>query len=183
MSVRRLLDVPYFSQTDNTYHPSGTCNITSLAMCLSFFGIVGDGSTKQLEDQLWLEAQKRNLNVTYPETLVKLTDWKNVKDEFTTRGSYNTLVNAIDSGFPVIAHGYFTRSGHIVVVVGYDKQKNVIIYHDPYGEWFYNGYDVNTFSEPVKGKNNEMSVPQWQSLVSPESSSSGWYHVIKPRGK
>lgn len=184
MSVKRVLEVPYLSQTDNTYHPYGTCNITALAMCLQFFGIVGDGTTKQLEDQLWLQAQKRGLDVTYPSTLKTLADWKGLRDEFTTRGSYNTIVNAIDAGYPLIAHGYFTRVGHIVVVVGYEKADGgSIIYNDPYGEWFNTGYDVNNSSNSVKGKQNKMSLERWQSIVSPEGKDYGWYHIIKPRGK
>ncbi|ASV43898.1 hypothetical protein, partial [Cyanophage BHS3] len=47
----------------------------------------------------------------------------------------------IDRDLPVIVHGYFTASGHIVCVTGYDDEHVRI--HDPYGEWFVDGYQTS----------------------------------------
>ena len=42
-------------------------------------------------------------------------------------------------GRPVIIHGYFTASGHIIVIRGYDASGFIV--NDPYGEFFQSGYD------------------------------------------
>jgi predicted chitinase len=49
-----------------------------------------------------------------------------------------------------VTHGYFTSSGHIVCIVGYNSQGLII--HDPYGKWTEGGYDRNDDSNPEKGK-------------------------------
>lgn len=45
--MKKDLKVPYFSQLDNKYVPGGTCNVTSVAMCLAYRGIVGDGTGRR----------------------------------------------------------------------------------------------------------------------------------------
>ena len=47
------LPVPYLSQLDNRYRPSGTCNVTSVAMCLMYFNIKPETKEPQLEDELF----------------------------------------------------------------------------------------------------------------------------------
>ena len=80
------LNVPYLSQLDNLYEPNGTCNTTSVAMVMQYFGIQGDGSGLQLEDQLtkkcWTEGWDRHS----PTDLVKLFKWKGIKDKFRSDG-------------------------------------------------------------------------------------------------
>ena len=58
-----------------------------------------------------------------------------------TNGSTSGLKSELDRGHPVIVHGYFTRSGHVLVVLGYDD--NGYYVHDPAGAWsqvFKGGY-------------------------------------------
>ena len=49
----KTLNVPHFSQLDNVYHPEGTCNLTSAAMCLYYHGIRPKKKGVQLEDELF----------------------------------------------------------------------------------------------------------------------------------
>ena len=35
----KFLNVPHYSQLDNEFHPTDTCNLTSAAMCLAYHGI------------------------------------------------------------------------------------------------------------------------------------------------
>ncbi len=46
------LNVPYLSQLDNINNPHGSCNVTCVAMCLSFFGkaLKNPATGQQLED-------------------------------------------------------------------------------------------------------------------------------------
>ena len=46
------LNVPWFSQLDNQLNPHGACNVTSVAMCLSYFGLPSP-SGWQLEDEFY----------------------------------------------------------------------------------------------------------------------------------
>lgn len=139
------LNVPYLSQLDNLYEPNGTCNTTSVAMVMQYFGIQGDGSGLQLEDQLtkkcWTEGWDRHS----PTDLVKLFKWKGIKDKFRSDASWPSIRKWLEAKKPCIVHGYFTRSGHIVVIRGYDDAaydgRGAFIVNDPNGEWNAWGYD------------------------------------------
>ena len=51
----------------------------------------------------------------------------------TEQGTIEEVRAALDQGKPVIAHGQFTPSGHIVLIIGYDEQGYFV--HDPGGRW------------------------------------------------
>lgn len=157
LPLKIILNIPYKKQLDNLFNPTGTCNVTSFAMILEFFGVPRraqevnrDANKLQLEDELWLQLKRFNLNYKDPYDLAKIAEYYGVTDEFKTRTSFKEIKEHIASGNPCITHGYFTSSGHIIVLVGYDdmreailKKLNGFIVHDPYGEWFESGYDTN----------------------------------------
>lgn len=135
------LKVPYFWQGDNRFNPSGACNVTSVAMCLSFFGIAGDLSQPQLEDQMYQRCIDNGWSRHTPSGLKSLVEsYPGCKDDLTTSGSLSDIREALDKGWPCIVHGYFTGFGHIIVVRGYD-QPNFLV-NDPHGEWSPWSYDV-----------------------------------------
>lgn len=142
--MKKNLNVPYFSQLDNKYVPGGTCNVTSVAMCLAFFGIVGDGSERQLEDQLTQKCWAEQWDRHSPYDLAKLFAWKKIPHRFTERATFAEVKKHLDNGKPCIFHGWFTRSGHIVAVRGYDDSayggKGAFVLNDPAGEWHNWGY-------------------------------------------
>lgn len=182
---RKVLKVGYRSQRDNKILPDSSCNTTALAMALSYFGVVGSGRG-QLEDELRAYAESKGWSVYQPDTLVKLANWKGVNDSFTTSGKLQDIKTAIDNNQPCVTHGYWTRSGHIVTVVGYETNDagviSKIVIHDPFGEWFRTGYDRNEPGAPItsplarKGELNEYFPSTFMSIVSPENSSSIWLH-------
>ena len=147
---RVLLPVGYRSQMDNANNPSGSCNVTSCAMVLDYWGIKGNGSG-QFEDQLYQWMIDQGLSRHDPNHLRQLLQHFGLNAHFTTRASIEEIKQAIDKGIPVVVHGWFTvPSGHIVLFVGYDSKG--FIAHDPYGEWTPNGYDRNDSSNQSKGK-------------------------------
>jgi peptidoglycan hydrolase-like protein with peptidoglycan-binding domain len=136
-SVR--LNVPFKSQLDNYYNPQGACNVTSIAMCLRYLGVPRyDNRYRQFEDELYRWCLDRGYSRHNPEHLARVVrDYKR-KDEFTYWGTIERCQTHLRGGNPCVIHGYFTSFGHIIVLVGFDA--NGFIVHDPYGEWFPNGY-------------------------------------------
>lgn len=144
--MKSLKNFPLFGQLDNEIDPYDTCNLTCLAMCLFYYGLRGDGNG-QIEDQLSRYQKGKGLHRGSPTDIQAIANVFGAKlqppvyDEFQPDASLDQICESIDAGNPVIVHGYFTRSGHIVVVTGYSATHVQI--HDPYGEWYANGYVTN----------------------------------------
>ncbi len=66
--IKNVLNLPYCSQLYNKYEPYAACNVTSLAMCLSYFGVTSP-SYMQLEDMLLQKAVNLGLNRFPPQGL------------------------------------------------------------------------------------------------------------------
>lgn len=135
------LPVPYKSQRDNADNPDGACNVTSIAMCLEYLKIPRRHSEGQFEDELYNYALDQGLSRHEGEHLAHIVRDYGAKDRFTTTATIEEVKDWLASGNPAVVHGYFTHFGHIIALVGYDS--NGFIVHDPYGEWFADGYDRN----------------------------------------
>ena len=138
------LNVPFKSQLDNRLNPTGTCNVTSIAMCLAYFGVQPQGA-EQLEDELFQYMGRKGLNRHSPEDLARVVRDYGKKDDFTVWGTFERCRDHLAAGNPCVIHGYFTSFGHIIVLVGYDDKGFIV--HDPYGEWFSSGYRTDLSGE------------------------------------
>ncbi len=132
------LNVPYKSQLDNYYNPTGSCNVTSLAMCMQYLGIPRRDNIGQYEDELYEYALYNGLSRHDPYDLAKIVRDYGGKDTFKENATIEEVQDWLAGGNPVVIHGYFTSFGHIIVVVGYTPWGFYV--HDPYGEWFPTGY-------------------------------------------
>jgi uncharacterized protein YvpB len=132
------LSVPYKSQLDNWYNPTGSCNVTSLSMCLEYLGASRKSSYGQFEDELYEYAENRGLSRHEPLDLAQIVEAYGCRDDFNPNATIEEVKRWLAGGNPAVIHGYFTSSGHIIALVGYDS--NGFIVHDPYGEWFSTGY-------------------------------------------
>lgn len=132
------LDVPYKSQLDNWYNPTGSCNVTSLAMCLQFLGAARKSSQGQFEDELYKYAENNGLSRHDPNDLAKIVKAYGCRDNFKENATIEEVKDWLADGKPVVVHGFFTSFGHIIVFVGYNEDGFYV--HDPYGEWFESGY-------------------------------------------
>jgi uncharacterized protein YvpB len=132
------LNIPYKSQIDNWYNPTGACNVTSIAMCLEYFDTPRRTSSPQFEDELYHYALDLGYSRHNPYDLAKIVKDYGRQDFFTENALIEDVQDWVASGKPAVIHGYFTSFGHIVVVVGYDEYGFIV--HDPYGEWFSTGY-------------------------------------------
>lgn len=178
-----ILDVPYHSQLNNKYNPYGSCNVTSAAMVVKYVyrkagkdnGWLDKFPTfreEQLEDEMYRVMQHLGLKRHNPydiETLIKLYG---VDDKFEDFSKISSVKKDLDNGNPLICHGWFTDFGHIIVIVGYDDDEKVFYVHDPYGEYWSNGYDTSVNGANLKYSYNLIT------RVCIESDESFWIHHI-----
>jgi GH24 family phage-related lysozyme (muramidase) len=145
-SSSRILKATYYSQRDNRNEPTNTCGITSAAMLLSAYSI------KATPDELYNRFGK--VEGQAPSTLAGIYKAFGRNAKYSYTGTFANVRTAINSGSPVVIHGYFTRSGHIVCAVGYDRFGLVV--NDPAGAW--NGVPRTSYdSLPKNGKNRSYS--------------------------
>ena len=151
-AIKILNSVPYKSQLDNAFNPTGSCNVTSIAMCLEYFGVkprkskeAGYYKAEQLEDELYRYMERQGLSRHSPQDLARVVRDYGKKDDFTVWGTFERCRDHIAAGNPCVIHGYFTSFGHIIVLVGYNDKGFIV--HDPYGEWFSSGYRTDLSGE------------------------------------
>ncbi|MDY6936945.1 MAG: C39 family peptidase [Cyanobacteriota bacterium] len=132
------LNVPWFSQRDNAYHPPGTCNVTCVAMCLYYYGIRSAQARKQLEDELFELVERQGWSRHSHAHLRQVFEAYGIRDVFKTNASWTEVKTHLANGNPVILPGDFTPSGHIIVAKGYDEAGFWV--NDPWGEFFHSGY-------------------------------------------
>jgi uncharacterized protein YvpB len=142
------LNVPYLSQLDNYYNPTGSCNVTSLAMCLQFFGATRKSeyaTISQFEDELYQYAIDKGYSRWDPYDLAKIVKDYGCQDYFIENAVIADVQDWLASGNPAVIHGYFTSFGHVMPIVGYDADGFFV--NDPYGEWFSSGYHTDLSGE------------------------------------
>ncbi|MCC3409385.1 MAG: C39 family peptidase [Microcoleus sp. PH2017_10_PVI_O_A] len=142
-SVR--LQIPYRSQLDNLHNPTGSCNVTSIAMCLNFLKVPRRQNAGQYEDELYQYAIDQGYSRHDPQDLAKIVRDYGGTDNFTSWGTIERCKKHLASGNPCVIHGYFTSFGHIIVLAGFDEEGFIV--HDPYGEWFPSGYRTDLSGE------------------------------------
>ena len=158
----KKLKVPYHTQRNNKRNPSGSCNVTSFAMCMNYHGVKPLVEGTQLEDELYEYMETNGLSRHEPGDLSYMANkYPGIKSTFTPAGTFQDIIKSINADNPVVLHGYFTRFGHIIVVVGYDNTGFIV--HDPWGEWHSWGY------ENKSGANLHYSYDLIARVGSPES--------------
>lgn len=172
------LNIPYKSQRDNMENPSGSCNVTCLAMCLEFLGAKRREPGGQFEDELYRYAISQGLSRHNPHDLAVIVEAYGLRDEFRADATIEQVKGWLADGKPIVIHGYFTSFGHIIVLTGFDEVG--FLAHDPWGEWNAWGYDLNipgTSNE--KGKYIRYSYDMIKRLCIPDGSF--WVHFISKK--
>ncbi|MBD2485171.1 C39 family peptidase [Planktothrix sp. FACHB-1365] len=165
----KLANFPYRSQLDNYYNPTGSCNVTSIAMCLQYLGVRRRTSGGQFEDELYEYALQKGYSRWSPYDLAKIVKDYGAKDYFAERATMEELQDWLADGKPAVIHGYFTSFGHVMPVVGYDEKG--LLVHDPYGEWFSSGYRTD-----LSGAYLRYSYPLIRRVCMPDGDF--WVHFI-----
>ena len=167
----KRLSVPYHSQLNNADNPRGACNVTCFAMVMNYFKIPRKTNAMQFEDELYRYMDNNGLSRHEPQDLFKLAEAYGLRDELTFRGRATDIRKAIAEGKPCIIHGYFTSFGHIVTILGYDKDGFIV--NDPFGEWTANGYIEGPYGGGLHYSNNLI-----QGTCSPEGPDYMWLHRL-----
>jgi hypothetical protein len=173
-----LPEVPYFYQFANASSPSVSCQNTAAAMVLAWVGwsgvpddLTGYWGTRYAQEPAGL-ADMFNVEAR----------WQGLDDrlEAHTSGSIGGMKALLDRGLPVIVHGYFTRAGHVVVVLGYDQHGYWV--NDPAGTWnerFMGGYPYGW--EPNGGHAVYYDDDAFEAAVATSDGSTYlplWYHEL-----
>ncbi len=127
------LNVPYFSQRDNPRFYWSTCNVTSLAMVMYYYGERSRWGG-QLEDELlqWCFNRYGEGSQTDHTVLAELIRAYGYKHSFSTTRRWSDVDNELINRRPVVVAGDFTATGHIVTVIGYNTQGYIV--NDPWGD-------------------------------------------------
>lgn len=170
--------VPYWSQLANASNPGGTCSVTSMAMITDFFGITSAASLGQrTPDYLNSRFGARQTVPTLAEVFNVLAAEKGsaLRDYGTVAGTFDQLRQRASQGKPTIVHGWFTNSGHIMVVTGYDGVNYTV--HDPYGKWLLvrGQYDTS-----VSGKNQKYPKAAFEQAINDNGQGNDlWLHIFE----
>jgi hypothetical protein len=173
------IDLPYFYQYANNYNPGGSCQNTSIAMLLSYYGQTVNPDEISYA---W--------GTSYGQSPAGLADLFNhyaarngIQQRLTpiVQGTLEGLRSELDQGNPVIIHGYFTSYGHVLVVVGYDGDGYWV--NDPAGEWsqtFNGGYPYGWNSTIGKGIHyNRQAFEQAVATSNGTNYLPLWYHLVR----
>jgi hypothetical protein len=127
------LNVPYFSQRDNPRLSWATCNVTSIAMVMYYYGVRSKYGG-QLEDELlqWCLDRYGEGSQTDNMVLSKLIQAYGFKTSFSTTRKWAEVKEELINNRPVVLGGLFTHGGHIVTVTGYNDKGYIV--NDPWGD-------------------------------------------------
>jgi len=117
-------------------------------MCLAYLGRpMVNSAGQQLEDEMYRYLLDRGLSRHSPLDLAKLVRAYGYQDDFQPDAKWDEVKDWLAAGNPIITHGWFTQSGHIIVIRGYNDRGWIV--NDPYGEWYEWGYDTNRTGEDL----------------------------------
>jgi hypothetical protein len=134
-----LAPMPYYCQWDNANYQGRSCNMTSLAMALGYYGIdvspmeciiSAFNSGRDIANLDAIAAVAEKMLQQHGRTDVKVVKMQN------PAATTEDVIRFLRQGSPVIAGGYFSGgSGHYLLVRGYNPTKNGFWVNDPAGAW------------------------------------------------
>ena len=164
------LNVPYFSQRDNPRYSWSTCNVTSIAMVLYYYGLRSQYGG-QLEDELlqWCFNYAGVGSQTEHNVLTALIRAYGYNSSFSTTRRWSEIKEELINRRPVVIGADLTPAGHVLTIIGYNKKGYIV--NDPWGD-AYTGYN-NT-----EGRRLLYSYGYLNQVAGPDGSI--WAHFIDP---
>lgn len=133
------VSTPYFNQYDNSISPGSSCQNTSIAMVLAKYG--WNGRPDDVTGRFGKDLAQSPAGLQQVFNSMASSSGLGVRLKAHTNGSMDQINSLLAQGKPVIVNGWFTSSGHVVTITGFDG-KNYIV-NDPAGKWnqqFKGGY-------------------------------------------
>lgn len=178
LKKNRILEVPFYPQTDNYTLPDTTCNSSACAMALEYLkpgSLKGDkGDDEYLHKVLSLG---RSVDHTVQ---TKVLESYGVYSTWRTNLSFNELDEELKNGRPVVIgilhRGTLSnpKGGHILVVIGKTEDGKSYVVNDPYGDLM-DGYTTSAYNG--KGALYPKNVLEKRWTV--EGPKSGWGRIFK----
>ncbi len=140
--------VPYFYQLYNYTNPSGSCQNTSVAMVLNYYG--ANTTPDAISNYYGTSLGQTVSGLEYVFNNEAAYQGLNVRVAGTNYGTISQLNSLLAEGKPVIAHGYTTNYGHVLVFIGFDGTYYYV--NDPYGEWDGVYKSSGYYNSPTAGK-------------------------------
>lgn len=126
------LNVAYFSQRDNPRFYWSTCNVTSIAMVLYYYGARSKGGGDFVDELLqWCFNYAGQGSQTDHSVLSAMIRAYGFKTSFSTTRGWSELKSELINRRPVVLAGSFTATGHILTVIGYTSTGYIV--QDPWG--------------------------------------------------
>lgn len=169
-SAEIILPVPYLTQRDNKYAPGSTCNLTCVAMILQFYGVRKKTNEPQFEDELYTLCESKGWDRRQHMVLQKVLLEYGIKDKFVTNASWEEVRASLKAGKPCIISAKFTRSGHIVVVTGFNDKGFYL--NDPWGKYVKHPYVYELSNQP----NHFVTLEALQQITYGPSPDTTWCH-------
>jgi hypothetical protein len=140
------LDVDYYYQIDNSTNLFGTghrqCKLTCSAMLaqhlLELFGLK-DLKQRQQEggfrepESVYAKIMRPYGDTIYNTPHVKALSDLGIKAHYSKSYELEDLIDVLLCNVPVPISVDYKSGGHIILVVGYDRDKKTFLVHDPYG--------------------------------------------------
>ena len=169
---------PYWKQTENHFEPERTCSLTSLAMITDYYGLTDPGANGRSPDYLFRKFG--GVLQTVPALEKGFNQF--AKDQGSPLrvaskqdGTIEELRRALAEGKPVIIHGWFTPSGHIVVVTGFDGEHYIV--NDPNGRW--DGEKWGSYDTSVSGQQMRYTRKAFEYAINDNGTGDDlWLHIF-----
>jgi uncharacterized protein YvpB len=140
------LPVKYYNQIDNSTNLFGTgyrqCNLTTCAMALNYllqrYGqknldkLAEEGGFKEGES-VYARVLKDFGDTIYHDAQTKALKKFKAESYFSLTLSLGDVIETLATFTPVPVGVSYKKSGHIILLVGYNLEKKVFYVHDPYG--------------------------------------------------
>ncbi|MFI2810827.1 MULTISPECIES: C39 family peptidase [Microbulbifer] len=173
------LKLPYWKQTENRYQPERTCSLTSLAMVTDYFGLTDPQTTGRTPDYLFgrLDGVRQTVAALQEGfNSIAAAAGSDLRAHSKTNGTISELRAALATGHPAIVHGWFTPSGHILVVTGFDGDHYTV--HDPNGRW--NLEKWGSYDTGMSGRDLRYPKEAFELAINDNGSGDDlWLHIFR----
>ncbi|MEM9490446.1 MAG: C39 family peptidase, partial [Myxococcota bacterium] len=174
---------PYYSQVDNYRDGVRSCNVTSIAMALDYYGVtspatLGQRTPDYLLQRFGVEFTPGGLRWIFD--TVAAEQGSPIRDRLDIAASIEDLRYYASRGIPTVVHGWFTPDGHIIMVTGYDGEYYTV--NDPYGRW--NLQWMGSYSNTISGSGNQVRYPRaaFEDAVATDTAGNYlplWLHIFE----